>query len=79
MQQFAGQVRKHCHECGVPMRGYGQLSQAPDHSSGEQTSETHMDVYRPKRRDRPVEVVSELVQLGKPLDSMIDYLGNARR
>ncbi len=30
MPAFAEQVRKHCHDCGVPLRGYGQLSQAED-------------------------------------------------
>jgi hypothetical protein len=28
MADFAGQVRKHCHECGIPLRGYGELAQA---------------------------------------------------
>lgn len=79
MMAFSGQVRKHCFDCGVPLRGYGQLSQADDSSTVEQTSETHADIYRPKRRDRKVEIVTDLVQLGKPLTKMIDYLGNAKR
>jgi hypothetical protein len=28
MQAFAGQVRKHCHECSIPLRGHGELAQA---------------------------------------------------
>lgn len=28
MISFAQQVRKHCFDCGVPLRGYGELSQA---------------------------------------------------
>jgi hypothetical protein len=28
MRHFKDQVRKHCHECGVPLRGEGTLAQA---------------------------------------------------
>lgn len=77
MASFRNQVRKHCHECGVPLRGYGELSQAVE--GKEQTSETHAGIYKPKRRGRPVEVVTELVQLGTALPRMTDYLHNAKR
>jgi hypothetical protein len=73
---FAYQVKKHCHECGVPLRGYGQLSQSEiDH---EQVSETHKDIYKPKRIGREVELVTELVQLGKPLERMTNYIQNSK-
>lgn len=78
MKAFAGQVRKHCHECGVPLRGYGELAQAE--TGKEQTSATHAAVYRPKRTGRGVEVVTDLVQLGTGrLQRMTDYMGNAKR
>jgi hypothetical protein len=61
MVEFDNQVRKHCHECSVPLKGYGELAQAQ--KGCEQTSKTHAGVYFPKRRDRPVQVVERLAQL----------------
>lgn len=77
MDKWAHQVRKHCHECGVPLRGYGELAQST--TGWEQVSATHQSVYQPKVRSRNVELVTELEQLGKPLVTTIDYLGNANR
>lgn len=79
MTAFANQVRKHCHSCGIPLRGYGELSQARDGDGLEQVSETHKDVYRPKRLDRRVQVVTERSQLGNPLPMVTQYLQNAKR
>lgn len=77
MQSFAHQVRKHCHECGVPLRGHGELAQATD--GIEQVSETHRGVFCTKRVGRRVELVTTTEQLGTPLGRMTDYLGNAKR
>jgi hypothetical protein len=78
MVDFADQVRYHCHRCGVPLRGYGQLSQAT--AGVEQTSKTHRAVYRPKRTERMVQVIEDLNDLGeKRVNRFIDYLGNAKR
>lgn len=63
MQAFTHQVDEHCHECGVPMRGYGELSQTPDEEGVERCSVTHQGIYKPKRKDRKVEVVTDLIQL----------------
>jgi hypothetical protein len=77
MYAFRSQVRKHCFECGVPLRGYGELSQAP--AGFEQTSATHEGVFRPKRKDRKVEVVTNIVQLGVGrIQKVNHYLQNAR-
>ena len=72
---FAHQVRKHCHECAVPLRGFGELSQG---NGVEQTSETYKDVYLPKR-DRPVQFVTEIKELqpGK-IEKFNRYRENAR-
>lgn len=78
MQAFAYQVRKHCHECGVPMRGYGELAIEDEDSGTEQVTKTHQGVYQPKRRGRRVELVTVPSQLGKPLKKMTEYLQNAR-
>jgi hypothetical protein len=78
MYSFVRQVIKHCHECGVPLRGYGQLSQATE--GVEQTSLTHLNVYRPKRPRRSVQVVTELEQLGVGrLARVTEYLQNGAK
>lgn len=72
---FAHQIDKHCHECGIPLRGHGALANT---GPAEQVSATHAAVCRPKRPGRPVEPVVELVQLGTPLTRATDYLENGR-
>lgn len=78
MTMFADQVRKHCHDCGVPLRGYGELA-ASNPNGTEQVSLVHLDVYKPKKPNRRVEVVSDRKQLGKKLDKFTNYLGNSGR
>lgn len=73
---FAPQVLKHCPECGVPLRGRGNL--ACDPNGVEQVSPTHLAVYTPKHKGRQVQVVTERSQLGN-IDKFTDYLGNAKR
>lgn len=75
MSAFATQVRKHCQDCGVPLRGHGELATAPD--GLEQVTQTHADVFRPKRKGRRVELVTVRGQLGDVLGKMTDYIGNA--
>lgn len=77
MQAFAPQVRTACHSCGVPLRGHGENAMA--NSGKEQVSRTHATNYEPKRKGRTVELVTELVQLGVPLVSTTNYLGNSGR
>ena len=86
MPWFADQVRKHCHECGVPLRGEGALAQARedldanalaivDPNPKEQYSETHASVFRPKRKHRRVELVTVPEQLGRhPRDLFTSYV-----
>jgi hypothetical protein len=78
MPEFAAQVRKHCHECGVPLRGHGELAVSnPD--GVEQVTATHADIYKPKKKDRTVQLVELRDQLGKPLEKMTHYLQNAAK
>ena len=87
MHVFAGQVRKHCHECSVPLRGHGELAMADliqhelhdEYGPREQVSETHKGVYKPKRKDRRVELVTLREQLGEPLGSVTRYIQNASK
>lgn len=76
MGKFALQVRKHCHECGVPLRGHGELAQAKE--GKEQVSVTHETIFKPRRQGRAVELVTLPAQLGAPLDNMTRYLQNAK-
>ena len=79
MADYAAQVRKHCHECGVPLRGYGELACAGSEGT-EYTSETHAKQYQPKTKDRNVVVVTELHDLrSQSLSRTTDYLGNAKK
>lgn len=80
MVAFTDQVRKHCHDCGVPLRGYGELSQEQNLAGREQTSATHQAIFKPKRKGRAVELVTvqEQIDPGR-INRMTDYLGNARR
>lgn len=78
MEEFAHQVRKHCHDCGVPLRGFGELAQMNNDVGVEQVSATHEGIYRPKRKGRRVELVLVPKQLGERLPSTINYLGNSK-
>lgn len=75
MESFAHQVRKHCHECSVPLRIYGELSQAEQGT--EYTSVTHQEIFIPKKRERNVEHFVGVAE--KKVGSFIDYIGNAKR
>jgi hypothetical protein len=80
MPHFVTQVRKHCFDCGIPLRGYGELAQATDNLACEQVSQTHEGIYRTKKIARPVQLVTTLEQLGtKRLDRVTNYLGNASK
>jgi hypothetical protein len=80
MEHFIEQVRKHCHECSVPLRGYGQLAITSPPGTVEQVSETHESIYHPKRSERLVELVTDRLQLREfATQRMTDYMGNAKR
>ena len=74
MEAFQQQILKHCPECGIPLRGKGQLAVGGDL---EQVSRTHAAIYRPKR-PRTVELVTRLEQLGGTVKDVCAYTGNAR-
>lgn len=78
MQSFAAQVRHHCHGCGVPLRGYGNL--AMSESGVEQVSATHADIYKPKKPERQVQFVELRSEISEQsLKSTVDYVGNSHR
>lgn len=76
MEPFAGQARKHCHECGIPLRGFGDLAA---HGTTDQVSPTHAGIFKPKDRNRNVVLVTRLEQLGdKYLPRSTDYVQNSK-
>lgn len=75
IEDFRSQIRHHCHNCLVPMRGHGQLANSTTDS--EQTTQVYQLMFRPKR-PRPVQVVTSPSELGDPLKLTTDYVGNAK-
>ena len=77
MSEFKEQARFHCDACGVPLRGYGELAQS--HEGLEQVSETHKDIFKPKKSSHLVQLVTDRSQLGKPLTKMTEYMQNSHK
>lgn len=73
MEDYAGQVRKHCHECGIPLRGVGTLATNGDK---EQVSLVHLNLFQKPKRKRKVEIVTKVEQLGRSVPHATDYLAN---
>lgn len=75
MTEFAHQVRKHCHDCGIPLRGYGSLAV---NGEFEQVSKTHVDVYLPKIKGREVQLVGSIGEIdAHKLNKATDYIENS--
>lgn len=72
MESFKNQVEWHCHRCGIPLRGHGELAQG---NGKEQVSKTHADIFKPKTKNRPVETVTELYQIQPKDKEVTEYLG----
>lgn len=60
LEDFADQVRTCCHHCSIPLKRPGQLANGGDR---EEFSPTHEWIARPRRKARPV----ELVTIGAPV------------
>jgi len=76
IEAYSEQIRYHCHRCGVPLRGRGELAMT---GTKEQVSETHRAIYKPKVKGREVELVTHLDQVEPgALPIMTDYIGNGR-
>lgn len=54
IEAYRTQVKSLCHTCGMPLRGHGELA---INGAVEKVSKTHVGVFNPKRKDRPVELV----------------------
>ena len=76
MQDFAAQARLHCHACGIPVRGYGELAVG---GTTEKVSVTHQDVFIPKSRGREVELVQLASQIPYRIGKVTDYIENGKK
>lgn len=76
IEDYAEQIRYHCHRCGIPLRGRGELAIT---GKREQVTAEHAEIYKPKIKAREVELVTNLgqVQAGG-LALATDYIGNGR-
>jgi hypothetical protein len=73
IEDYSQQIRYHCHRCGIPLRGRGELAIG---GTREQVSKTHANIYTPKIKGREVEIVESLEQLGDRLPKATDYIEN---
>lgn len=75
MAAFDAQVRLHCHACGIPLRGHGELAVG---GKVEQASKTHLPIYKPKQNGREVQEVMQIEELRlAPEARATDYLQKA--
>lgn len=79
IEYYSNQIKKHCVECGIPLKGYGELAQNNDIEAKEQVSKTHESIFITKKKDRRVELVMVKEQLGKSLYRVTDYLSNSSK
>jgi len=78
MEKYADQVDHHCHQCLVPLRGYGEL--ACSDTGHETTTKTYLPVFTTKRAGRQVAVIDTAEQLttGK-IEISTHYLQNSKK
>ena len=75
IEAFAKQMKFHCHRCGVPLRRFGQL--ACD-GAFEEFSATHADIYKPKDKNRRVELITlDSAPDTKTLKVVTNYIENS--
>jgi hypothetical protein len=79
IETFSDQIKKHCPECGVPLRIHGTLSQ--EGSDGvEIVTKTHEAIFKPKKPKRIVFTAKDITEVeAQGIDLFTDYVGNAKR
>lgn len=75
IQDFADQIKLHCHACGIPLKAFGSLANG---GPFEQHTVTHSPIMKFKKLDRQGQLIETLVQLGeKHLPKATDYIQNS--
>jgi hypothetical protein len=74
MKEFSDQAKFYCHNCGIPLKIYGQLEQSGNY---ELVSKAHKDILQPKDKEREV----KLIQIDKERhydrrQKVTDYIEN---
>jgi Predicted glycosyltransferases len=73
IQNFEHQVLKHCWDCGIPLRGKGDL----DNGINEYVSKTHLPIYKLKRPNgKVIHEVKLYRDLGALVPRVTDYIEN---
>lgn len=72
IEYWSSQIKKHCYECGVPLRGKGDLALG----NNEYVSKTHKDIYIPKRFGRKLHLVKSIKELGGHVGVATNYIEN---
>ncbi len=75
ISDFENQIEKHCFDCGVPLRGKGDLAVT---GKVEFVSKTHLPIYKLKKSDRTLIVVDRKEQLGGNVGRATDYINNGK-
>lgn len=71
---FEDQIRKHCFECGIPLRGRGDLAVT---GTTEQISATHQAIYHLKRPNgKVIQLITSRAQLEGSVPHATDYIEN---
>lgn len=74
INRFERQITKHCMECGIPLRGFGDLAVG---GTTEYVSKTHEGIYRLKKpAGKTVKLVSKTSDLNGTLFRATDYCEN---
>lgn len=73
IDMYTNQIMKHCFECGIPLRGRGDLAVA---GKNEQISRSHKLIYVPKKSGREVQLITERSQLGGEVEIATNYIEN---
>jgi hypothetical protein len=82
MSCYKYQVRQHCQDCGVPLRGYGELAQSKDQDACNQVTMTHSNllstVPRLKNATGIIDICTDRLQVREQqLNKVTHYLQNA--
>lgn len=76
IERFEHQIRKHCFECGIPLKGLGDLAVK---GTNEYVSETHENIYKLKKpQGKTLHLVKSRNELGGQLNRATDYIANGK-
>src|SRR5688572_144293 len=74
IERFQHQIDKHCWECGIPLRGFGDLAVT---GKIEYVSETHKNIYNLKRKNgKEIKLVKKLEDMDGHVQRATDYISN---